>query len=213
MNRITQFGGWLVAMIMVLAACTSPVQEDVAKRQEAVAAAVGPSGDRAYNEAIQMAKIEQWKDDEQKIVNWYIFNQATGNLLIPPVRCIGTPLSTSEDLEPGSGNPYRGDNAGSGYRFRVPVDGVDILTEEVAGRDTTYGDEVPAWECLTVEGQYIRIGMFTPNLVSSASFTFPPATVQRDLETEILLEQAKALIQAGKCVNAETLQEQPCAGK
>lgn len=199
----------LVALVVVLAGCGAPPQESVANRQAAVDQAVGPSDTRAYAEAIQMARIEQWKDDEQKIVNWYIFNAATGNLLIPPVRCIGTPISTTEDMEPGSGTPR---SSASSY-FLVPVDGVDILTQEVAGRDATYGDEVPAWECLTVEGQYIRIGMFTPNMVSSASFTFPPATVQRDLETEVRLEQAKAIIQRGGCVNAETLIEQPCAGE
>jgi hypothetical protein len=199
----------LVALVVVLAGCGPTTQESVANRQAAVEQAVGPTDTRAYAEAIQMARIEQWKDDEQKIVNWYIFNAATGNLLIPPVRCIGTPISTTEDMEPGSGTPR---SSASSY-FLVPVDGVDILTQEVAGRDATYGDEVPAWECLTVEGQYIRIGMFTPNLVSSASFTFPPATVQRDLETEVRLEQAKAIIQRGGCVNAETLIEQPCAGE
>lgn len=200
----------LVALVMVLVGCGEAPQQEVSRRQAAVEQAVGPTDARAYAEAIQMARIEQWKDDEQKIVNWYIFNAATGNLLIPPVRCIGTPISTTEDLEPGqAGAP------GSTYtEFSLALEGGDVIrTNEVAGRDTTYGDEVPAWECLTVEGQYIRIGMFTPNLVSSASFTFPPATVQRDLETEVRLEQAKAIIQRGGCVNAETLIEQPCAGE
>lgn len=199
----------LLTTLITLAGCSQP-QQSVAERQAAVEQAIGPTSSqaRAYSEAIQMARIEQWKDDEQKIVNWYIFSAATGNLLIPPVRCIGTPVSTTEDMEPGTGVP----RSNSASYFLVPVDGVDILTQEVAGRDATFGDEVPAWECLTVEGQYIRIGMFTPNLVSSASFTFPPATVQRDLETEVRLEQAKAIIQRGGCVNAETLVEQPCAG-
>jgi hypothetical protein len=198
-----------VGMVVVVAALVgcARTQTGVQGARDAISQAVGDGGARAYVEAVMMARIEEWKDDEAKIVNVYFFNPATGALLINPVRCIGTPVSTSEDLEPGLADP-RG--ASSWWVPPLFPGDVGMWTNEVAGRDSTFGDEVPGYECLTVDGQYMRWPATFPALVSSASYTFAPPTVQRDLASEIQLEQARAIIQRGGCVNPETLQEQPC---
>lgn len=191
---------------IVLAACAKQ-QETIADRN----AAIGDNQSSVpsnYFEAQQIQNIEEWKDNPDKIVNVYIFNTVTGGLLIPPVQCQGVPASSTESLEPNVGSP-RGFDSGS--YWVVPIDGTDVLTNEMAGRDGTFGDPVPFRQCLSVDGHYYdfpALGM--PYLVTSASYTFPDATVQRDFETEIRLLQAEALLQAGKCVDMQTLVEVPC---
>lgn len=193
--------------VMGIAACSTP-QATVGERQDRVRDQVGsvdPS-QQAYMEAVMMARIEQWKDDQAKVVNAYLFSRATGGLAVPPIRCVGTPVATTEDLEPNSGVPR-----GSSSYFLVPTDfGVDILTNEIAGRDTTYGDDVPALECLDVGGDYHRWGADMDYYVTSRSLAFPPSNVTLSLEEQVRLVQATELIRQGRCVNPETLAEESC---
>jgi hypothetical protein len=64
---------------------------------------------------------------------------------------------------------------------------------------------------MTVEGNYIDWPVYgVLVLVTSQSYTFPPATVQRDFETEARLLVAEEVLKRGGCINAETLLEVPC---
>lgn len=131
----------------------------------------------------------------------------TGGLLVPPIQCIGVPASSTESLEPNVGRPYRN---WSGY-WQVPVDGIDIATEELAGRDGTFGDPVHARQCMTVDGHYVDIPAYgLPYLVTSQAYSFPDATVQRDFETEARLLIAEEILNRGGCINPETLIEIEC---
>lgn len=168
-----------------------------------------------YLEAKMMQDIEEWKDTPNKIVILYInFPPFSDNVI--PVRCQGVPISSTEDLEPQFGKEYyRGrDNAGQGSArsFIVPVDGVEVVTEELAGRDATFGDSVPSHECLLTDGNYINVVAdgSTPHFSSSAFFTFPNTTVERNAEMELRIKRAELMLEQGKCVDYETLEEQPC---
>lgn len=200
--------GLLLVMVLALVAACSEPQASVGERQDRVRDQVGVTDPRnqAYMEAVMMAKIEQWKDDEAKVVNAYLFSRATGGLAVPPIRCVGTPVATTEDLEPDNGVPR-----GSSSYFLVETDfGPDILTNNIAGRDTTFGDDVPALECLDVGGDYHRWGADMDYYVTSRSLAFPPSNVGLSLEEQVRLVQATELIRQGRCVNPETLTEEPC---
>jgi hypothetical protein len=196
----------LVALlsILILAACGTQVQQTVLDRQEALGPAPAKSN---YAEAKQIQDIEQWKDDPGKIVFLYI-NFPPGSDTILTLQCRGVPASSTESTEPNEGRPYTGF---SEYGWRVPIDGVDTITTEMAGRDGTYGDPVAFRQCLTVDGTYVDVpALGVPYMVSSVPYTFPPATVKRDFESEARLLKAEEIIRRGGCVNAETLVEEPC---
>lgn len=199
-GRVAVMGVLAVIAMLFVAGCVS-VQQTVQERQEAI----GATTDKVnYLEAKQINEVESWKDQPGKIVNWYLFPP---NGQVITLQCKGVPNSSTESLEPNSGSP----RASSYGAFLVPVEGVDILTNELAGRDGTFGDPVGFRYCLTVDGQYVDIpAMGMPYLVSSAVFTFAESTVKRDFEAEVRLLQAEELIKAGRCVSPETLQEIPC---
>ena len=193
----------IVVLALSLLACTPPVQQNVQERQSALGV---PSGSSFFYEARQIQDIEEWKDIPGKIVILYInFPPGTDNVI--SLQCRGVPASSTESLEPNAGAP-RDVTYDS---FLVPVDGVDIYTNELAGRDGTFGEPVHFRQCLTVDGNYIDIPAYgVPYLVSSAPYTFPPSTIKRDFEAEARLLVAEQIIQRGGCVNPETLLEEPC---
>lgn len=165
------------------------------------------SAESNFQEAAQISRTEDWKDIPNKIVNVYIINPVTGGLLVSPIQCQGVPNSSTESLEPNNGSPW---SAAQG-RWRVPVDGLDVATTELAGRDGTFGDPVPFRSCMGVDGNYYDwpvIGVLA--IVTSASFTFPEATVKRDFVAEARILQAEEIINRGGCINPETLIEKPC---
>ncbi len=193
----------LILMAFIVGAC-SRTQETIQERNEAIGERPADSN---FQEAQQVAEVEDWKDLPGKIVNLYLINPVTGGLLVPAVQCKGVPNSSTESLEPNSGAPW----SALSSAWRVPVDGVDVGTTEMAGKDGTYGEPVPFRYCMSVDGHYYdfpTIGV--PYLVSSASYTFPEATVNRDYETEAKLLIAEEILKRGGCINTETLLEIPC---
>ncbi len=200
----------LLALLMLfLGACTasSRVAEN---RNEAIGE---HSAKSKFYEAKQISEIEEWKDLEGKIVMVYILNPVTGALWIPAQQCKGVPASSTESLEPNSGQGVI--NGGTGWApWKYKLDGTDVVTEEMTGRDGTFGEPAPFRQCMTVDGNYLDWSAFNDNvIVTSQIFTFPEATVQRDFEAEIRLLQAEEVIKNGGCVNTETLAEIPCPGK
>lgn len=196
---------WVVLLIcLVLLGACAPVSE----REKAKQVALGDLPDKVnFLEAKQIVAIEQWKDDPGKIVNVYILNPATGGLWIPTIRCVGVPTSSTESIEPNIGSPYV---KSSGGRWRVPIDGIDVLTEEMSGRDGTYGDPIAYRQCMDVTGQYHDWSQFTQVVVSSADYAFSEATVKRDFEAEARLLQAEEILKNGGCIDTETLLEKEC---
>lgn len=188
---------------IILVSCAS-TQATVEQRNQAIGQ---PATASNFAEAKQISEIEQWKDDPGKIVILYVnFPPNSDNVLI--VQCRGVPASSTESLEPNEGTPYGAFESGA---WRVPIDGVDTATREMAGRDGTFGDPVHFRQCLTVDGSYIDIPAYgVPYLVSSVPYTFKPTTVKRDFEAEARLLKAEEIIKRGGCVNAETLLEEPC---
>lgn len=199
----------LVVMLMLFVltsavACRS-TQATVQERNEAIGQR---SAESNFQEAQQVAEVEDWKDIPGKIVNLYLINPVTGGLLVPPVQCKGVPNSSTESLEPNTGYPY---GLTSGSVWVVPVDGVDVGTTELAGKDGTFGEPVPFRYCISVDGNYYDFpALGLPYLVSSASYTFPEATVSRDYETEAKLLIAEEILKRGGCISTETLTEIPC---
>ncbi len=197
----------LILLGMLLSACAA-TQKTIQERDEAIGQRPVDSN---FQEAQQVAEVEDWKDVDGKIVNLYILNPVTGGLLIPPVQCKGVPNSSTESLEPNVGIPY---GVTTGSAWRVPVDGVDVLTEEMAGKDGTYGEPVHFRYCISVDGNYYDFSAYGMTyLITSASYTFPEATVNRDYETEAKLLIAEEIIKRGGCINVETLTEIPCPPK
>lgn len=188
---------------LALGGC-STTQQSVQDRDAALGRAEGGAPSNYY-EARQMQEIEAWKDDPGKIVHLYVnFPPGTDNILA--LQCKGVPGSSTESLEPNHGKPWNGSGA-----WRVPIDGVDVATDEMTGRDGTFGDPVEYRQCMTVDGQYIDFpAIGVPYLVSSGLYTFPPSTVKRDFEAEARLLKAEEIIKRGGCVDNETLQEIVC---
>lgn len=198
--------GWKTFVLMliaslILASCAT--QETISERNDAIGEFNVNSN---FEEAKQISDVEKWKDSPGKIVNLYLINPVTGGLLVPPIQCKGVPNSSTESLEPNSGYPRGSMNA-----WLVPIDGTDVYTTEMAGRDGTFGDPVDFRYCISVDGNYYDFpSMGLPYLVTSASYTFPSATVSRDYETEAKLLIAEEIIKRGGCIDVQTLQEIPC---
>lgn len=201
-GRLVMLGLLILAAAVAFSACGA-TPTNVNDRNEAIG---GLAEKTNYLEAKQINEIEKWKDQPGKIVTWYIeFPPESGNVLT--LQCRGVPTSSTESLEPNIGDPW-----GSIDGWRIPNPGdYDIWTQELAGRDGTFGDPVPYRQCFTVDGQYIDVpAIGVPYMVSSGLYTFAPSTVQRDFESEVRLLQAERLIAEGRCVNPETLVEIPC---
>lgn len=192
----------IVLVALVLGGC-GPQQGTIEQRNEVLGIRSAASN---FFEAQQIAAIEDWKDDTSKIVNVYVLNPVSGGLLIPPIQCMGVPASSTESLEPNVGGPH----SSTWTQFVVPVDGTDIRTNELTGRDGTFGDPVPFRQCMSVDGQYHDWSPFMHVLVSSASYSFPDATIKRDFEAEARLLKAEEVIRRGGCVDVETLEEIEC---
>lgn len=195
----------LVFVLFALFQC-GVVQETIQERQEVLGVREVESN---FAEARQIQEVELWKDNPSKIVNVYLLNPVTGGLLVDPIQCKGVPNSSTESLEPNQGVPYY--DSGPGSYWRVPIDGYDTGTTEMAGKDGTFGEPVGFRYCLSVDGQYHdwpSVGL--PYLVSSAFYNFQDVTIKRDFETEARLIKAEEIIKRGGCVNIETLEEQPC---
>lgn len=196
---------WIVLVLaaLVLGGC-GRTQETVEQRNLILGERSAASN---FFEAQQINAIENWKDDPAKIVFVYILNPATGGLLVPPIQCQGVPASSTESLEPNDG----GTTSSMEWGFMVPVDGYNIYSNELAGRDGTFGDPVHFRQCMTVEGHYIDFPAYgLPYLVTSQSYTFPDPTIKRDYETEAKLLQAEKIIEQGGCIDVETLEEIEC---
>ncbi len=192
-----------VVILLLMAACGTQ-QETVQERNQALEGV--SDGQSNYQEAKQVAEVEEWKDIPGKIVNVYLINPVTGALAIPPIQCQGVPNSSTESLEPNLGYP-----AGLSSGWRVPIEGVDVITQEMAGKDGTFGEPVAFRYCISVDGNYYDFpAMGLPYIVTSASYTFPAATVNRDYATEAKLLIAEEIIKRGGCIDINTLQEIPC---
>lgn len=196
----------LIFVLSFLAGCSGRTPETVLKRNEAIGIRSAQSN---FYEAQQINAIEDWKDDPSKIVNVYVVNPVTGGLLVPVIRCMGVPASSTESLEPNDGVPWY--SSGGGTYWRIPIDGMDVGTTEMPGRDGSFGEPVPFRQCMDVSGNYQDWSIYSLVLVSSASYTFPEATVKRDFEDEARLLIAEEIIANGGCVNAETLEEIECS--
>lgn len=203
----------LLLMLFMLSvgvtACGGTVQQSVEDRNR-VLGQEGNGGDSNYQEALQIQKVEKWKDQVGKVVNVYLINTYTGLLLAPPIQCQGVPNSSTESLEPNTGVPYTSSSLGG---WKVPIDGVDVITQEMAGRDGTYGDPVPFRYCLDVAGAYhdwpAEPGTVFPYITSN-SYTFEPSTIQPDFEAAARIAMMEAILGRGGCVNPETLLEVKC---
>lgn len=186
------------------------VQDTVQERNKAI----GVVDKSNYYEAQQIADIEEWKDVPGKIVFLYIFPPNIDMVIV--VQCKGVPTSSTESLEPNVGAPTNTGNSRSTeyYSFVVPdTDGgsQSITTNELAGRDGSFGEPVPYRQCMSIDGHYYDLpAMGMPYFVSSVPYTFPQATVQRDIEVEVRLMQAQQIIANGGCVNPETLEKVDC---
>lgn len=198
----------MLVTILMLTGCAS-VQDTVAERN----AAIGYVDKSNYYEAQQIAEIEEWKDRPGKIVFLYMFPPNVEKVIV--VQCKGVPTSSTESLEPNYGAPTAsGSRSVEYYNFAIPdTDGGDqtIVTNELAGRDGSFGEPVPYRQCISIDGEYYDLpNMSMPYFVSSASYVFPMETVKRDIETEIRLMQAEQIIKNGGCVNPETLEKADC---
>lgn len=202
MRKIVLFAFMLIAVVLLAACGTNAGLE---ARNEALGDTERNITEGNFQEAQQIDAVEAWKDQEGKIVNLYILNPVTGGLLVDPIQCIGVPNSSTESLEPNRGTRY------SGAFWRVPVDGLDIYTDEIPGKDGTFGDPVHFRYCLGVDGNYFDFPAYSlPYLVTSASFTFEPATVKRDFEGEARLLVAEEILKRGGCIDPTTLVEIDC---
>jgi hypothetical protein len=190
-------------LLLLLSGCTA-TQETIQKRQEALGEFSAQSN---FAEAKQIAEIEEWKDSPRKIVMLYV-NFPPGSENVIPLQCRGVPASSTESLEPNNGTPYKSSSAGA---WLVPVDGVDVLTNEMAGRDGTFGDPVHFRQCLTVDGQYIDIpAQGVPYIVSSMPYTFAPNTIKQDTALRNKLKLIEDTLKRGQCISPETLEPIPC---
>lgn len=191
----------LVWLSIFLFGCGT-VQDTVTERNRAI----GPVANKSnYFEAQQIKEIEEWKDKPGKIVMLYAnFPVYSDNVII--IQCKGVPTSSTESLEPNNGLTYAGNT------FIIPdIDGgsQSIRTDELAGRDGTYGEPIQLSQCMGIDGHYYDI-RGVPAIVSSNLMQFPKGLGQADVEGQIRLMQAQRIIESGGCVSMETLEQQEC---
>lgn len=200
-KRSSFFTLLFVVLSFALSAC-GQVQDTVADRNRALGTVENKSN---YFEARQIKQIEEWKDNPGKIVYMYINFPPFSDRVIT-VQCKGVPTSSTESLEPNVGLTYNGNT------FIIPdIDGGSqtMRTEELAGRDGTYGDPIPYSQCMNIAGSYYD-SRNVPLFVSSDFFSFPSIPVVKDAALEVRLMAAERIIANGGCVNPETLEEQEC---
>src|SRR3989344_8066980 len=75
--------GLFIMFSVVFVSGCSVTQGTIEKRGEVLGQRPADSN---FLEARQIGDVEDWKDLKGKIVNVYLINPATGNLLVPPVQ-------------------------------------------------------------------------------------------------------------------------------
>ncbi len=199
----------LIVLAVLMSSCAVPVNKNIEARNLAMGEVERAVGEGNFQEAKQVLAVENWKDQVGKIVNLYLIDPVAGGLLVPPIQCMGVPNSSTESLEPNTGYASRLE-----YLWNTPVDGWDIWTSEIPGKDGTFGDPVAFRYCLGVDGNYYDFpALGIPYLVTSASFTFEPSTVKRDYEAEGRIMIAEEVLRRGGCVDPTTLVEIECVAK
>jgi hypothetical protein len=203
----------LLVLLLTITSCASPQEHTTNVERDRVLAGAFDN-DSNFFESQQIAEIEEWKDQPGKVVNLYLFDPVKGGLLVPPIQCKGVPASSTESVEPNEGMSdywrYSGDDAH--VPFKENIEGQEVFTFEMPGRDGTYGDPAPYRQCISYDGHYYDFpNLGVPYLVTSATYTFPDPTVERDIETELKIRQLEIVLENGGCVDFNRLVEIDCS--
>lgn len=195
----------MALLAFVIAACGNPSNAAFERRNEALGG--GAAAKTNFLEAQQINQIEVWKD-KPHIIYWYWTNLQ--GELIASWTCNGVPTSWTESLEPNHGQapyyPEKGSTNTTTIPFRYDIgEDRDVITDELPGKDGTFGDPVSGLSCMTVEG--FPVFKALDSYMSPVPIGFPRREVTKDLATEALLLQANKMIEDGKCIDSAQLAE------
>jgi hypothetical protein len=196
----------LVAIVILglfMTACTPATQD---RASDAINAAPVPSnqGENDFRERKNVILADQIRNRDDVI--FFAYHLADDGQLIDQWTCLGTPVSSTESVEPNTSYT----TSGMGYAWTIPLEGGQTgYTTEMMGIDGTYSDPVPFLFCITPTGQYEQWSVFDKVRVTTMPRSYPQRLVQIDEAQWARVQLAEAILARGGCVD-EALNEMDC---
>lgn len=198
------FGILLGAWLLLAAACTPQTQD---RASDAINSVPLPENQGAndFQERKNVILADQIRNRDDVI--FFAYQLAEDGQLIDQWTCLGTPVSSTESVEPNT--TYT--TSGMAYAWQIPMEGDQFgYTTEMMGIDGTYGEPAPFFFCITPSGQYEQWSVFDKVRVTTVPRTYPQRMVQIDEAQWVRVKAAEAILRAGGCVD-EALNEMDCA--
>lgn len=207
-NRARIFGV-LALIVLLLVACQCSTSATVPTRVNDASNAVKPPDRIHFEERKQVARAEELLDQPGRIYFVYFFTE-TGDLL-DTVTCDGRPNSSTESLEPNEGQLFYSIFAGSRGLYPIPfkidepgsAPDTTFYTEELMGRDGTFGEAVPYLYCVTPVGNYEQWSPYDKYRISDIPKNYGQQRARVDADLLARKLRAEEALRRGQCVDNE----------
>lgn len=204
MQIIRLFVLGLVCMGFVTA-CAPPQQR--ASQATTTAPVPESGGANDFRERKSVIQADMLRNRQDAI--FFAYHLADDGQLIDQWNCLGSPVSSTESVEPNNASPYSYDGTERGWEVRLEGNQTGYSTE-MMGIDGTYGEPAPFLFCITPEGHYEQWSIFDKVRVTTVPRVYPTRVVRIDTAYATKLAEAQKLLATGKCVN-DNLDPVDCA--
>ncbi len=186
----------MIVLMVLMAACNPPQQRaDEAVKAAPVPQSGGPSDFRERKSVIQADLLRNRAD-----VIFFAYHLADDGQLIDQWTCQGSPVSSTESVEPNNASPYSYEGQGKGWELKLDG-GQTGYSTEMMGIDGTYGEPAPFLYCITPEGHYEQWSIFDKVRVTTVPRVYPTRVVRIDTAHAVKLAAAQKILAGGGCVN------------
>lgn len=190
---------FLLAAAMTLASCGAPRQERAEKAVLGVPVpeSGGPNDFRERRSIIQADLLRNRAD-----VLFFAYHLADDGQLIDQWTCLGSPVSSTESVEPNTSYPVSGGTTYE-YGWTQQIEGQSARSPEVMGIDGTYGDPAPFFFCITPAGGYEQWSIYDKVRVTTSPRVYPNRLVKVDTSQVAKIETARQILRGGGCIDDE----------
>lgn len=188
----------VVFSVVLVASCAPPQQERAEKAldQVPVPTSGGPNDFRERKSVIQADLLRNRAD-----MVFFAYHLAEDGQLIDQWTCMGSPVSSTESVEPNESYPVGSGNTVWTEGWQTNLEGISARSPELMGLDGTYGDPAPFFYCITPEGHYEQWSVYDKVRVTTVPRVYPNRVVRVDTEYATKLAAAQKVLVGGGCVN------------
>jgi hypothetical protein len=189
----------IVVVALATAGCFRAPQQDRAEKalvQVPVPVSGGANDFRERKSVIEADTLRNRAD-----IVFFAYHLADDGQLIDQWTCLGSPVSSTESVEPNQSYPAYGNGSVWEHGWETMIEGQRARSAEVMGLDGTFGDPAPFFYCITPEGHYEQWSIFDKVRVTTVPRVYPTRVVKIDTQYAVKLAAAQKTLAKGGCVN------------